>query len=123
MLYLSSVAVLIETVSGIRVATLEGVLDRELRVATAQELLACVGYLRTKSELLAIEGQRSSILTENMVLVPALIDQVMNRVCVSNMHFHIFLILVVSLLHVKIVVADGALSRADVLLEREEILR
>ena len=114
---------LIETVSGIRVATLEGVLDRELRVATAQELFACVGYLRTKSELLAIEGQRSSILTENMVLVPALIDQVMNRGWDSNRHFHIFLILVVSLLHVKIVVADGALSRADVLLEREEILR
>ena len=86
------------------VATIEGVLDRELLVTAVQQLLARVRNLRTESELLAIEGQGCSILTDNMVLVPALIQQVMNRISVSNVHLHILLILVVSRLHVEVVV-------------------
>ena len=86
------------------VATIEGVLDRELLVTAVQQLLARVRNLRTESELLAIEGQRCSIFTDNMVLVPALIQQVMNRISVSNVHLHILLILVVSRLHVEVVV-------------------
>ena len=87
------------------VATIEGVLDRELLVTAVQQLLARVRNLRTESELLAIEGQRCSILTDNMVLVPALIQQVMNRISINNVHLHILLILVVSRLHVEVVVA------------------
>ena len=92
-------------------------------VTAAEQVRASVGHLRTESELLAIECQSRSIVSNDLVFVSALVRQAMNRVHFGIVCSLIGLKLVVKfILHFKVIFTNGCLRPINLLLESVEII-